>query len=93
MLGFGTATRVYLAVGATDMRKGFDGPLTHALWRQKCDSALASLNSYTRFFPCLTSRVVFICRLIAFMADRGVSISVESPGIFRLFLRQSQVPS
>ena len=25
MLGFGTATRVYLAVGATDMRKGFDG--------------------------------------------------------------------
>jgi transposase len=25
MLGFGTATRIYLAVGATDMRKGFDG--------------------------------------------------------------------
>ena len=25
MIGFGLATRVYLAAGATDMRKGFDG--------------------------------------------------------------------
>jgi transposase len=25
MLGFGSATRVYVAVGATDMRKGFEG--------------------------------------------------------------------
>lgn len=25
MIGFGGATRVYLATGATDMRKGFDG--------------------------------------------------------------------
>jgi transposase len=25
MIGFGSATRVYLAAGATDMRKGFDG--------------------------------------------------------------------
>jgi len=25
MIGFGAATRVYLAAGATDMRKGFDG--------------------------------------------------------------------
>lgn len=25
MLGFGPATKVYLATGATDMRKGFDG--------------------------------------------------------------------
>ena len=25
MLGFGSATRVYLAIGATDMRKGFEG--------------------------------------------------------------------
>jgi transposase len=25
MLGLGAATRIYLAVGATDMRKGFDG--------------------------------------------------------------------
>jgi transposase len=25
MFGFGTATRIYLAMGATDMRKGFDG--------------------------------------------------------------------
>jgi len=25
MIGFGSATRVYLATGATDMRKGFDG--------------------------------------------------------------------
>jgi transposase len=25
MLGIGAATRVYLAIGATDMRKGFEG--------------------------------------------------------------------
>ncbi len=25
MFGFGAATRIYLAVGATDMRKGFEG--------------------------------------------------------------------
>lgn len=25
MLGFGSATRVYVAVGTTDMRKGFEG--------------------------------------------------------------------
>jgi transposase len=25
MLGFGSATRVYVAIGATDMRKGFEG--------------------------------------------------------------------
>ena len=25
MFGFGTATRIYLATGATDMRKGFEG--------------------------------------------------------------------
>ncbi len=25
MLGWGPATRIYLAAGATDMRKGFDG--------------------------------------------------------------------
>ena len=27
MLGFGSATRVYVAIGATDMRKGFKGLL------------------------------------------------------------------
>jgi hypothetical protein len=26
MFGLGPATKVYLALGATDMRKGFDGP-------------------------------------------------------------------
>jgi len=25
VFGFGTATRIYVAVGATDMRKGFEG--------------------------------------------------------------------
>jgi transposase len=25
MLGFGSATRIYVAIGATDMRKGFEG--------------------------------------------------------------------
>ena len=25
MLGIGSATRVYVAIGATDMRKGFEG--------------------------------------------------------------------
>lgn len=33
MLGIGAATRVYLAVGATDMRKGFEG--LHGLVRQR----------------------------------------------------------
>jgi len=35
MLGFGAATRVYLAVGVTDMRKGFDG--LHGLVRQRLE--------------------------------------------------------
>jgi transposase len=33
MFGLGAATRVYLAVGATDMRKGFDG--LYALVQQR----------------------------------------------------------
>ena len=36
MFGLGAATRVYLAVGATDLRKGFDG--LHALVRQRLDA-------------------------------------------------------
>lgn len=36
MLGVGAATRVYLAVGATDMRKGFDG--LFALVRQRLEA-------------------------------------------------------
>jgi transposase len=35
MFGVGTATRVYLAVGATDMRKGFEG--LHGLVRQRLE--------------------------------------------------------
>jgi transposase len=37
MLGWGPATRIYLAAGATDMRKGFDG--LHGLARDRllCD--------------------------------------------------------
>jgi transposase len=35
MLGLGAATRIYLAVGATDMRKGFDG--LHALVRERLE--------------------------------------------------------
>jgi transposase len=33
MLGFGPATRIYLATGATDMRKGFEG--LHGLVRDR----------------------------------------------------------
>jgi len=36
MFGLGAATRVYLAVGATDMRKGFDG--LHGLVRQRLEA-------------------------------------------------------
>jgi transposase len=36
MFGLGAATKVYLAVGATDMRKGFDG--LHGLVRGKLES-------------------------------------------------------
>jgi transposase len=35
MFGVGTATRVYLAIGATDMRKGFEG--LHGLVRQRLE--------------------------------------------------------
>jgi transposase len=35
MFGVGTATRVYLAMGATDMRKGFEG--LHGLVRQRLE--------------------------------------------------------
>jgi transposase len=35
MFGVGTATRVYLALGATDMRKGFEG--LHGLVRQRLE--------------------------------------------------------
>ena len=33
MLGWGSATRIYLAAGATDMRKGFEG--LYGLVREK----------------------------------------------------------
>jgi transposase len=36
MFSLGAATRVYLAVGATDMRKGFDG--LHGLVRQRMEA-------------------------------------------------------
>ncbi len=36
MFGLGAATRVYLAVGATDMRKGFDG--LHGLVRHRLEA-------------------------------------------------------
>lgn len=36
MFGFGAATRVYLAVGATDMRKSFDG--LHGLVKQQLEA-------------------------------------------------------
>jgi transposase len=36
MFGVGAATRVYLAVGATDMRKGFDG--LYGLVRQRMEA-------------------------------------------------------
>ena len=36
MFGVGTATKVFLAVGATDMRKGFDG--LYALVRQRLEA-------------------------------------------------------
>jgi transposase len=37
MLGFGSATRVYVAIGATDMRKGFEGLFGIARDRLKID--------------------------------------------------------
>lgn len=36
MFGFGPATRIYLALGATDLRKGFDG--LHGLVRDRLQS-------------------------------------------------------
>ena len=37
MFGFGPATRIYLAVGATDMRKGFEGLFGLVRDRLQCD--------------------------------------------------------
>ena len=37
MLGWGPATRIYLAAGATDMRKGFEGLYGLARDRLLCD--------------------------------------------------------
>ena len=37
MFGFGGATRIYLAAGATDMRKGFEGLYGMARDRLRCD--------------------------------------------------------
>lgn len=37
MVGFGAATQIYLAAGATDMRKGFDGLYGLVRDRLKCD--------------------------------------------------------
>jgi transposase len=37
MLALGAATRIYLAVGATDMRKGFDGLLGLVQQRLQAD--------------------------------------------------------
>ena len=39
MFGLGPATRIYLAAGATDMRKGFDGLYGLARDRLLCDPA------------------------------------------------------
>ena len=40
MFGFGPATRIYLAAGATDLRKGFDG--LHGLVRDRLQGEPAS---------------------------------------------------
>jgi transposase len=40
VFGFGPATRIYLAAGATDLRKGFDG--LHGLVRDRLQSEPAS---------------------------------------------------
>jgi transposase len=37
MFGFGPATRIYLAAGATDMRKGFEGLYGMARDRLRCE--------------------------------------------------------
>jgi transposase len=37
MFGFGVATRIYLAAGSTDMRRGFDGLYGMARDRLQCD--------------------------------------------------------
>ena len=37
MFGFGAATRIYLAPGATDMRKGFEGLYGMVRDRLQCD--------------------------------------------------------
>jgi len=69
MLGFGSATRVYVAIGATDMRKGFEGlfgivrdrlmidPLSgHVLqWPIDCTQLIGQASSSADYAPVSSS--------------------------------------
>lgn len=47
MLGFGPATRVYVATGATDMRKGFNGLYGLVRDRLECDPTSGHVFLFT----------------------------------------------
>jgi transposase len=49
MLGVGSATRIYLAAGATDMRKGFEG--LHGLVRDRLGNELSDAGVRSRPRP------------------------------------------
>ena len=46
MFGLGPATRIYVATGATDMRKGFDGLYGRVRDVLGCDPLSVSVNPY-----------------------------------------------
>jgi transposase len=48
MLGIGAATRIYLAVGSTDMRKGFNGLYGLVRDRLMCDPQSGHLFEWPR---------------------------------------------
>ena len=47
MFGFGPATRIYVALGATDMRKGFNGLYGLVRDRLECDPASGHVFLFT----------------------------------------------
>ena len=63
MFGIGRATRIYLAPGATDMRKGFEGLYGLVRDRLQCEEADIEIIERTHY-----RRRIAVARLMTFMA-------------------------
>jgi hypothetical protein len=54
VFGVGAATRIYVATGATDMRKGFDGLLSGVKYSFRLTTTIITDSCWNFFlsFPC-----------------------------------------